>query len=164
MRLWRVLQGGCPTTRVPLDLSCPPKRHQRGFPIITSGRDTAGSKTQAHNGAVFWAPATSPSPRVHLQGRRKLFSKEAQDKQRLSPAPSWPHHGMHSAASSPPLGREAPGCMFSPQALVPHLLPTAPSLFSRRGINSDASRLNWKPSSSSERSELWLILMSKRCP
>lgn len=75
-------------------------------------------------------------------------------------APPW--HAQHS--QQPPLGREAPGCTFSPQALIPHLLPTAPSLFSRRGINSDASRLNWKPSSSSERSELWLILMSRRCP
>lgn len=120
-------RGGS-TTRVPLDLPCPPKRHQRGFPIITS---SAGSKTRAHNGAVFWAPATSPSPGSISKGGEALL-KGSTGQVRTVPNTilASPWHAQHSKH----WGERHQGT--GPH---PPLLPTVSSL-----------RLNWQPSSSSE--------------
>lgn len=113
----------------PTGLTLPSEKASERLPHHHLGPDAAGSKTQAHNGAVFWAPATSPSPRVHLRGRRKLFSKEAQDKQRLSPAPSWPHHGTHSTANSPPWGERHQGARSVPRPSSPTCSPLLPASF-----------------------------------
>lgn len=97
-----------------------------------------------------------PSPRVE-EALLKGSTRQAATVPNTILASPWhiqPHPG----------GRKASGCMLNPQALILHLLPTPSSLFSRRGTKFGASRLNWKPSSSSERSELWLVVMRKRCP
>lgn len=112
---------GVPAALASHRASCPVKRHRRGFPSVTWGP-----------GCVLGSRIFSLL-RVHLQGWRKLFSKDTQDKWRLSPVPkdavilAWPWHAGLRKQTSPAGGAAAPRRALPPWPLAPCLLPAAPS-------------------------------------